>query len=62
MGNPQKYNAIVTGTDQTGVPLAKTLAGDGWIEPGVVNNENIITLCNPQDLSAFCKEIIRTLE
>jgi len=37
-------------------------AGAEWIDQEVVKDGNIITSRNPNDLPAFCKEIIKTLE
>lgn len=37
-------------------------AGAEWVDQEVVKDGNIITSRNPNDLPAFCKEIIKTLE
>jgi protease I len=37
-------------------------AGAEWIDQEVVRDGNIITSRNPNDLPAFCREIIKTLE
>jgi protease I len=36
-------------------------AGAEWVDEEVVNDNNIITSRNPNDLPAFCREIINTL-
>jgi pyruvate/2-oxoglutarate dehydrogenase complex dihydrolipoamide dehydrogenase (E3) component len=58
----EKYDAVVIGTGQSGVPLAKTLAGEGWktaiIERALVGGSCINYGCTPSKTMAASSEVI----
>ncbi len=66
MENPEKYDAIVIGTGQSGVPLAKTLAREGWktaiIEKHLVGGSCINYGCTPSKTMAASSEVIHLVK
>jgi len=62
MAVPEKYDAIVIGTGQSGVPLAKTLAHEGWktaiIERYFVGGSCINYGCTPSKTMAASSSVI----
>lgn len=62
MNSTQQYDAIIIGTGQSGVPLAKTLAGEGWktaiIERHLVGGSCINYGCTPSKTMAASSEVI----
>ncbi len=65
MDNIEKFDAIIIGTGQSGVPLAKTLAGTGWktaiIERYHVGGSCINYGCTPSKTMAASAEVIHTV-
>ena len=66
MENPQQYDAVIIGTGQSGVPLAKTLAGEGWktaiIERHLVGGSCINYGCTPSKTMAASSEVIHHIK
>lgn len=64
MEEPEKYDAIIVGTGQSGVPLAKNLAGEGWktliIEKNLVGGSCINYGCTPSKTMEASSKIIYT--
>ena len=62
MATPEKFDAIIIGAGQSGVPLAKTLAGAGWktaiIERYHVGGSCINYGCTPSKTMAASAEVI----
>lgn len=62
MNNTEKFDAVIIGTGQSGVPLAKTLAGEGWktaiIERNLVGGSCINYGCTPSKTMAASSEVI----
>ena len=60
-----KYDAVVIGTGQSGVPLAKTLAGEGWrtaiIERHLVGGSCINYGCTPSKTMAASSKVIHII-
>ena len=64
MENSDRFDAIIIGTGQSGVPLAKALAGEGWktaiIERYLVGGSCINYGCTPSKSMAASSEVIHT--
>ncbi len=62
MENPEKFDAVIIGAGQSGVPLAKTLAGEGWkvaiIERYLVGGSCINYGCTPSKTMAASSQVI----
>jgi len=62
MKNPEKFDAVIIGTGQSGVPLAKTFAGKGWkvaiIERYLVGGSCINYGCTPSKTMAASSQVI----
>jgi pyruvate/2-oxoglutarate dehydrogenase complex dihydrolipoamide dehydrogenase (E3) component len=62
METRQSYDAIIIGTGQSGIPLAKTLAAEGWkaaiIEKHLVGGSCINYGCTPSKTMAASSDII----
>ncbi len=62
MENTEKYDAVIIGAGQSGIPLAKTLAGEGWktviIERYLVGGSCINYGCTPSKTMAASSSVI----